>query len=188
MTISTRQSQHTNGNETDFQILDSLVFPTGTPISGVAATSTLTLTGVVSDGEIVTIGGTHIYEFKTSGNPTISSHIKVDVSGGVTAVLAKVALKNAINIVEVNVVATNGGTGDTVILTAVTGATVANAITTTKTMTNATWGTSTLTGGIDGTVSSSTGLQFEDAENYYLSNSVGTIYNVKWFKIVKTAI
>jgi len=183
---TTRQSQHTNGNETDFQILDSLVFPTGTPISGISATSTLTLTGVVSDGEIVTIG-TNVYEFKASGIPVVG-HIKVDVSGGVTAVLAKVALKNVINANEVNVIATNGGTGDTVILTAVTGATIANAIATTKVMTNATWGTGTLTGGIDGTVSSSTGLQFEDAENYYLSNSVGTIYNVKWFKIVKTAI
>ena len=185
MTIA-RQSQHTNGNETDFQILDSLVFPTGTPISGVSATSTLTLTGVVSDLEVVTIG-THIYEFKTSGSP-IAGHIKVDVSGGVTAVLAKVALKNVINANEVNVVATNGGTGDTVVLTAVTGATVANAIATTKTMANATWGTGTLTGGIDGTVSSNTGLQFEDSANYYLTNAVGTAYNVKWFKIAKVAI
>jgi len=49
----------------------------------VAATETLTISGVVIDGETVTIGS-RVYEFDTDGNVT-AGNVSADISGGATA-------------------------------------------------------------------------------------------------------
>lgn len=53
----------------------------GTPVNAVAATGTLTFTGVVSDGEEVAIGG-RTYEFDADGNVSAVDHVAVDISAG----------------------------------------------------------------------------------------------------------
>jgi len=62
-----------------FEII-GLVGETGTPVNAVAATETLTLTGVVKDGETVTIGS-DVYEFLSdvAQTKTVSTNIPVDI-------------------------------------------------------------------------------------------------------------
>lgn len=57
----------------------------GTPVNAVAATGTLTLTGVVKDGETVTIG-TDVYEFVTDAAKSVAEgNIPVDIADRATA-------------------------------------------------------------------------------------------------------
>lgn len=112
----------------------------------IAATGTLTFTGVVSDGELVVIGA-DVYEFDTDTSIT-AGHIQVDVSGGVTAPAAVTALAAAITASDTQGVGGVDGTGDTVVLTADTAGATANEIITTKTCVNASFNNATLIGGI----------------------------------------
>jgi hypothetical protein len=57
----------------------------GTPVNGVASQGTLTLSGVVIDGETVTIGG-DVYEFCADTAQTVTgSNISVDITSHTTA-------------------------------------------------------------------------------------------------------
>ena len=56
---------------------------TGTPVNAVAATGSLTIGGVVIDGETITIGS-NIYEFDTDGSYS-GGNVQVDISGAATA-------------------------------------------------------------------------------------------------------
>lgn len=57
----------------------------GTPVNASAATGTLTLTGVVKDGETVTIG-TDVYEFATdAAKSVVVGNIPVDIAARTTA-------------------------------------------------------------------------------------------------------
>jgi hypothetical protein len=70
--------------DSSFTALHAHLLTEDTPVNAVAATGTLTLTGVVVDGETVTIGD-DVYEFDTHATETVTSgHIAVDVSGGST--------------------------------------------------------------------------------------------------------
>jgi len=113
---------------------------------GAKAAGTLTFTGVVADGQTVTIGAS-VYEFDTGGGVT-PGNVAVNVSGGVTAPLAVTALVAAITGDAAAVVTAADGTGDTVVCTAKAWGTAPNAYATTTTCTNATWGAVTLTGGV----------------------------------------
>ena len=179
----TRQTQHTNGNEIDFIQVDSVVFPTGTPVNAVNATGTLTFTGVVADTQLVTIG-TEVYEFDASGGVT-TGNIAVDVSGGVTASAAVTALVAAITANTTSAITAVDGTGDTVVVTAKIAGVSGNAIVSTTTCTNGSWGATKLAGGINGTATNNIGLQFEDTSYYYLSNEVNTIKDKNWKRIAK---
>lgn len=178
----TRQSQHINGNETDFQVLDSLVFPIGTPVNSISATGVFTITSTVADAETVTIG-TEVYEFKVSGSP-LAGHIKVDISGGATATLSATALITAITANSVLVSAVTGGIGIANITAKVAGV-LANSYATTKVLVNGSWGAMTLLGGIDATVTTNIGIQFEDTNYYYLSNNPSLVSSKEWKRIAK---
>jgi hypothetical protein len=70
--------------DSSFTALHAHLLSEDTPVNAVAATGTLTLTGVVVDGETVTIGD-DVYEFDTHATETVTAgHIAVDVSGGST--------------------------------------------------------------------------------------------------------
>jgi len=111
-----------------------------------AATGTLTFTGVVADGETVTIGS-EVYEFDTDDEVT-DGNILVDVSGGATASAAVTALVTAITAESALVTAVDGS-GDTVVLTAVTAGLTGNSIVTDTDCENGSFGVETLTGGAD---------------------------------------
>lgn len=110
------------------------------------ATGSLTFTGVVADGQTVTIG-TEVYEFDTNSSVT-SGHIAVDVSSGATASDAVTALVSAIT-ANSSLVTAIDDTGDVVKVTSIGTGVSANSIATTETCTNASWGHATLTGGAD---------------------------------------
>lgn len=152
----------------------------GTPVNGVAATGTLTFSGVVADGQTVTIGS-RVYEFDTNSSIT-SGHVAVDVSGGVTASAAVTALVAAITGDTSAVVTAADGAGDTVVVTAKTKGTAANSYATTETCTNGSWGASTLAGGVDSTLGRDKEIM---ADSSYLYVSVGksTVSTTNWRRV-----
>lgn len=151
-------------------------FSAASPVNPKKATGTLTFTGVVADGETVTIGS-EIYEFKTSGNAGVGK-IKVDVSGGVTASDAVTALVAAITANSAIVDAVDGA-GDTVVVTYKTVGTDGN-VASTETCVNASWGNTTLTGGQYGTSCSEVNTIVADGTYYYLCTQAGNKDNVVW--------
>jgi hypothetical protein len=118
-----------------------------------AATGTVTFSGSVSDGDIVTIG-TRVYEFDTAANPgaITAGRVRVNVNGGATASAAVTALVTAITGDTSAVVTAVDGALDTVVVTAKTtySGAAGNAIVFTKTGANiAVDGAGTLTNGAD---------------------------------------
>jgi len=157
----------------------TLILPTGTPVSPVQATGTLTFIGVVSDTETVVIGD-DTYEFDTDAEATITEgNIRVDVSGGATASAAVTALVAAITASDTQGVGGADGDGDTVVLTADTAGTAANAIATTTTCANASFGAATLEGGVNGTVGVA-GQVLYDGSNIYVSTDTSTVAVSHW--------
>jgi len=160
--------------------LDELTIENITPVNAVSATGTLTFSGVVADGQIVTIGS-RIYEFDTDSSVT-EGRVAVDVSGGVTASAAVTALVTSITGDASAVVTAVDGAGDTVVVTAKTKGTVGNAYASTETCTNGSWGTTTLAGGVDGTV----GSQWEfkvDASYIYVCVATNTTTGTNWRRV-----
>jgi len=119
----------------------------GNTVAGVAATGTLTFSGVVADTQTVTIGG-DTYEFDTTGAVT-EGNILVDVSGGATASAAVTALVGAITSDGDGTYGAADGAGDTVVVTFGTTGTRGNAVATTETCANGSWAATALTGGVD---------------------------------------
>lgn len=128
-----------------------------TVTASVAATQTLTSTGVWSDGETVTIGS-RTYTMKS---PFVDAVDNIDASG--TQAQAHENLRRAIN--GDGVAGTNYGTGTaahadvtaadtatTNIITARAEGTAANLIATTQSSANALWGAATMAGGAGGDV------------------------------------
>ena len=152
----------------------------GTPVNAVAATGTLTLTGVVADGQTVTIGS-RVYEFDTNSSVT-SGNVAVDVSGGVTASAAVTALVAAITADASAVVTAVDGAGDTVVCTAKVKGTAANSYATTETCTNGSWGGATLTGGVNSTKGRDNELM-ADSSYLYVSVDKSTLTTTNWRRI-----
>jgi len=111
----------------------------------VAATGTLTLSGLSTDGELINVS-TVTFELDTEGNTTAGNVVVAiaDTSRPITAVNLTAAI-NANGTTSALVTATNTTTA--VSLTADTAGTDGNTIVTTTNMSNATWGATTLTGG-----------------------------------------
>ena len=111
----------------------------------VAATGTLTCSGVSTDAETITINGV-VFELDTEGNYT-AGHVQVNITD--TAILTTVTnLTAAINANgTTSALVTAANTSATVVLTADTAGSGGNSITTTDTLTNGDWGAATLTGG-----------------------------------------
>ena len=155
-------------------------FTTSAPVNAVAATGTLTFTGVVSDTETVTIGD-DVYEFDTDASVT-EGNILVDVSGGATASDAVTALVAAIVASDTQGVGAADGAGDTVVLTADTAGTAANAIATTETCANGSFGAVTLEGGVDSTTGVK-GQMFVDATYLYVNIATSTVSTGNWRRV-----
>lgn len=151
-----------------------------TPVTPVAATGALTFTGVVADGETVTIGS-DVYEFDTD-EEVGAGHILVDVSGGATASAAVTALVAAITASDTQGVGAADGTGDVVNLTADVKGAAANSIATTTDCTNATFAAAKLGNGVDGTVGLK-GQIMVDASYIYVSTAVSTVAESHWEKV-----
>ena len=132
-------------------------------VDAVYATSTLTFSGVVVDGEIVTIG-TDVYEFVASF-PYTAGNIVVDVSGGVTTTNAVTALITA-SAGGVEPITITDSTGGVALVTADVAGTLANAIVSTTDCTNGAFSTATLIGGVDGTVAGVLKQGVLDIETY----------------------
>lgn len=120
-------------------------------VAGAKASGTLTFSGVVADGQIVTIGA-QVYEFDTAPLPgaITPGRVRVDVSAGVTAPQAVTALVAAITGDAAAVVTAVDGALDTVVCTAKVYGTAPNAYPTTTTCGNASWGAVKLAGGTVG--------------------------------------
>jgi len=112
-----------------------------------SATGILTISGVVTDGETVTIGS-RVYEFDTDSSVS-GSNVVVDVSAGLTAAIAVVALAQAINGDGSSVVSAVTDGASLVTVTADTAGNSGNSIAVAETCANATWGSgvTTLSGG-----------------------------------------
>lgn len=110
-----------------------------------SATSTLTFTGVVSDGQTVTItsyGSSQIYEFDTN-NLITSGNVKVDVSAGASASQAVTALVNAINNNPQSNIEAVDGVGDIVVIYSKKTGVEGSDYTTSETLVNGSWSGST---------------------------------------------
>lgn len=162
-------------------VLQNKWFSSVHPVNPKGATGTLTFNGVVADAQTVTIG-TEVYEFKTSGNAG-TGKIKVDVSGGVTAPAAVIALVAAItaNSTLVNAV---DGEGDIVVVTAKIVGTSGNDITIATTCANASWGeeVTKLANGQFGTPCSQKDVIVRDDNCYYWCEKEGSESTVVWKK------
>lgn len=113
--------------------------------SGTAATGVLTVSGVTSDAETVTIEGV-TFELDTEGN-TSAGRVAVPIAD-TAAATATVNLTAAINgNATTAALVTATSTATTVNLIADATGTGGNAIDTTEAMGNGTWGAATLTGG-----------------------------------------
>jgi phage tail sheath gpL-like len=152
----------------------------GTPVNGVAATGTLTFTGVVTDGQTVTIG-TRVYEFDTNATVT-AGNVAVDVSGGATASAAVTALVAAITGDTSAVVTAVDGAGDTVVVTAKTKGAAANSYASTETCTNASWGAATLAGGVNSTLGRDKEL-YADSSYLYISVGKSLVSTTNWRRV-----
>lgn len=160
--------------------ITSLSIEEGTPVNAVAAVGTLTLTGSVSDGEVVVIGD-DTYEFDTNASVT-EGNILVDVSGGATASAAVTALVAAITASGTEPVSALDGDGDTVVVTADVAGTAAESIVTTTDAANGSWGAGNLDNGVDGTV----GNEYEvlvDASYLYVAVAANTVSGANWRRI-----
>ena len=111
----------------------------------VKATGILTFTGVIADGDYVTIGA-DIYEFDTDSNYT-AGRIQV-VPSSTSYADAITALVSAINTSATETISAIGG-DTTVTITADNYGTSYNSIGTTVSFANASWGNTTMTGGTD---------------------------------------
>lgn len=147
-----------------------------TPVNPKKATGTLTISGVVADGQTVTIGS-KVYEFDTNSTVT-AGNIAVDVSGGLTAPAAVTALVSAITAND-KVVDAVDGAGDTVVVTAKAVGTGGN-VASTETMTNGSWGDVTLTGGQYGTPCPEKNTLVFASPYYYLCTIGGNRDDVEW--------
>lgn len=151
-----------------------------TPVNAVASTGTLTFTGVVADGQTVTIG-TDVYEFDTNSAVT-AGRIAVNVSGGATAPDAVTALVAAITASGTAAVTAADGAGDTVVLTANVKGIAAHSIVTTETCTNASWGAAALAGGVNGTLGTK-GMLKADTSYLYVCAADNTVSGANWRRI-----
>jgi hypothetical protein len=157
----------------------------GTPVDGVAATGVVTFSGVVSDGDTVTIGA-DVYEFDTDSS-VAAGNIAVDVSGGVTAAQAVTALALAITTSDTQEIGGVDGAGDTVDLTSEVKGTVGNKALA-KSGTNITVSGAALTGGVNGTPCKTGDIKF-DATNIYIALADGTTADSgKWKKVAHGAL
>ena len=143
----------------------------GAPAIATAADATLTFTGVVADGEVVTIGE-DVYEFDTDASVT-EGNILVDVSGGATAPDAVTALVAA-SATGTEPVTLTDGAGDTVVVTADVKGVAAESIVTTTDCANAAFDVAHLDGGVDGTVASA-GDIFVSSTKLYVTKADSTI-------------
>jgi len=150
------------------------------PVNAVGSVGTLTFSGVVSDGELVTIGG-RIYEFDTDASVT-AGHVLVDVSGGATAPAAVTALVAAITGDTSAVVSAVDGAGDTVDVTALVKGVAGDLIGTTTDCANGAWGDTTLGSGVDGTVAEAN-TSFHYGAYLYIAIAANTIADANWRRV-----
>lgn len=128
----------------------------------VAATGTLTLTGIPLNGETLTIGA------KTYTFEDVLTNVNGNIKIGATAAATVANIVAAINLGSGSgtayaaattvhpTVTAHDGAGTTVVVTAKTAGTGGNAIASTDTMTNASWGAATLAGGVNATTAADT--------------------------------
>lgn len=155
-------------------------FSESSPRNPHKASATLTFEGTVADGETVAIG-LEIYEFKTSGNAG-TGKIKVDVSSGVTADIAVVKLKDAINANSALVTAVSDTTDDTVVIEYKSIGTAGNEVIVGTNCTNASWGEDVLTlkGGSIGTPCPMKNIVVYATPYYYWCEEEGGESTVSW--------
>lgn len=155
-------------------------FSESSPKNPHKASATLTFEGTVADGETVTVGS-EVYEFKASGNAG-TGKIKVDVSSGVTADIAVVKLKDAINANSALVTAVASTADDTVVVEYKTIGTEGNDIGVSTTATNASWGEDVLTlkGGSFGIPCPMKNIVVYATPYYYWCDQEGGELTVSW--------
>lgn len=148
-----------------------------TPVNTAKATATLTFTGVVSDGQTVTIGD-DIYEFDTAATSTITEgHIRINVNAAQTATAAVTALVAAITGNTESPVVAVDGDGDTVVITAKEYGDAGN-ITVATTCTNASFGVdvTAMSGGADGTTGVVGQLAFDTSYLYICTSITNDVF------------
>ena len=126
----------------------------GVDTDGIEATQTLTISGVIADGENVTIDAIP-YQFDTANDSVTAGYVNVNTTGNTTAIYAADALKTAINANGTTsaLVTASNPTTTTVLITADAVGKTANTYATTEDMTNGAWGDTTMTGGTAATSS-----------------------------------
>lgn len=171
------------------------ILRTGTPVSGVKATRTLTSTGVApANGATVTIGS-RTYTFQTT-----LTNVAGNVLIGVSAAVALDNLKSAINgtagagttyaaatTAHPDVTATTN-TDTTQVIEAIVAGTGGNAIAVTETSTVLSFPSATLTGGIDGTPATAWDTLVDASFLYVATANLTTSSTSGWKKISLTAL
>lgn len=137
-------------------------------VAGVAATGSLTFTGLPVADETFTIGD-RVYTFKAAASASGEITIGADADGCRDAVIAALNGTDGINSAHPHVAGSSGGAG-VVTLTAIYEGEKSNAIATTEALTNATVGGATLTGGLSPSRCTATTHGFVDGDGpYYLT-------------------
>lgn len=137
---------------------------TATPAAAVAATQTITGTGVFSDGEKIVIGtlnNSRTYIMRTALSvPAIANEILIGANLAASLTNIKAAINGSAGsgttystgtVAHIEVTATTL-TGTTLVIAANSGGIAGNTINTTTTAANATWGAATLAGGLNAIV------------------------------------
>jgi hypothetical protein len=150
--VSYQQARQHRGAK--IALLASVTADNGVPTDIVAATGTLTLTGIPVEDETVTIDTT-VYRWRDT--LALPNDVKIGVSAAacvtnlVAAVLATAASEGTLfgtgTVAHTTVTAADGA-GDTVVVTAITAGTGGNSIATTEASTNMSWGAGTMSGGV----------------------------------------
>jgi hypothetical protein len=164
-----------------------LVVATAAPVNAVAASQTLTASGVFSNGQTVTIGGV-VYTFETT-----LTNVAGNVLIGANAAASLDNLKSAVNltagggttyaaatVIHPTVTATTNA-DTTQLFVAKTAGAGGNALTSTETCANAAFGAATFAGGVSGTLGQAKELRYYNGYLYFTPTRMTTA-TATWVK------
>jgi hypothetical protein len=159
----------------------------GTPVSGVAATGTLTVDTNPTAGDTMTIGAT-TYTFRATA--AVAGEITIGANLAATKPLIVSAINgDSLNAANASVSAATFSSNNCTLTARVVGA-AANSVATTETYTAGTnvFAAATLSGGVDGTVASRGDRLFDTSFTYLATANLEVTSTSGWYKQALTAL
>ena len=166
-----------------------LTVEAGTPVSGVAATGTLTVDTQPTAGDTMTIGAT-TYTFRAAGTAAVAGEINLGANLAATKPLIVSAINgDSLNSANASVSAATFSSNNCTLTARVVGA-AANSVATTETFTAGTnvFAAATLTGGVDGTPASKGDQLFDTSYVYIATANLNVTSTSGWYKRALTAL